>query len=136
MEKRKFSIRDIFNLRNLIKFIIALVVDALFIVIFLWIKGFNLVNLVDASFIAGGITFLVGGFQIVANSGFFDVIVVGFANLSAVFKKNGTKKYDGLYEYRLVKEEKRFDNKYSSLSYFLAGIISLIIFLITYLNLY
>ncbi len=129
MKKINISYRDFFNLYNLVHFLVSLVIAILFNVIYLWITDFTILNFIDSTFVSGLIMIGIGFLSIASNDGLFDSIIVGFANLFEVFKKNGTKKYDGLYEYREIKKEKRRAKRFTFLCYILSGLIAIFVFL-------
>lgn len=129
-EKRKFNIREIFSLDNLVVALISLVVGVLIFLIYFFSRNQLLIDACDGMFIASGVLICVGFLFLIMNQGTFDVIAVGFANLFSVFKKNGTKKYDGIYEYQNIKAEKRRSTRFRFLAILFVGLIFLIIALI------
>ncbi len=131
-KKKKFSIYEILNLRNLIYFLVSIVCGIGIFVIFCLIKNvsFSLLNSCDGFFVGACVLIGVGILQLVVNQGTFDVIAVGFSNLFSVFKKDGTKKYDGIYGYQEAKQAKRKQNKYNRIPIAFAGLLLLIVALI------
>lgn len=127
MDKKKL-IKRLFNLRNLIIFSVSMFIGAIIIILFcVFRQEFNLLNANDGSFVACAILIAFGCLHITLNMGTFDVVAVGFANLFSVFKKNGSKKYDGVYEYQLVKEEKRNSTRFYFFPILIAGLIYLLL---------
>ena len=132
MKKRKI-LRNLFNIKNLIIFILSLVFGAFVIILFCLLKGgFDLLNSNDGSFVACAILIGIGCLHISLNMGTFDVIAVGFANLFSAFKKSGTKKYDGIYEYQNIKESKRVQSRFYFFPLIMAGILYLILAIILF----
>lgn len=133
-KRRKITIYHFFNIPNLIVFIICLVLGGLFFVIYplLNYEGFTIYNMMNGSFVSGACLIGFSLLYIAGNFGTFDVISVGFANLFSVIKKNGTKKYDGIYGYEEVHREKRLANRFKFFPILVAGIIYLIVSLILY----
>lgn len=131
-KKKKFSIYEILNLRNFIYFLVSIVCGIGIFVIFCLIKNvsFSLLNSCDGFFVGACVLIGVGILQLVVNQGTLDVIAVGFSNLFSVFKKDGTKKYDGIYGYQEAKQAKRKQNKYNRIPIVFAGVLLLIVALI------
>lgn len=131
-EKKKFNIYRIFNIKNLIILLVSLAIGGLIPVLFCLIKegGFSLLNLVDGFFVSGALLIGIGLMVIVLNMGTFDIIAVGFSNLFSVTKKEGTKKYDGVYEYQTNKEAKRQSERFYFIPIVLIGLIYLIVSII------
>lgn len=126
------NIQSIFNLRNLVSLLISLAVGALIYVAFGFYKSFNLYNSVDGLFIAAACLICIGLMYWIINAGTFDGLTVGFSNLFAVQKKNGTKKYDSIFDYRETKAAKRASNRFSFLPIVFAGFLYLVAALIVY----
>lgn len=131
-EKKRFDKTRIFNLQNLIIFLVSLVVGILIFVFYCLCceDQFTLYNSVNGLFVAAAILLFIGLGDITLNMGTFDIVAVGFANLYSAFKKDGKKRYDGVYEYQQKKEVKRKSTRFRFLSFLIAGIILLIISLI------
>lgn len=130
---KKKILTKLFNIKNLIIFLCSLFFGILVVVLFcLFRGGFNLLNSNDGSFVAAAILIGFGCFHISANVGTFDVITVGFINLFSSFKKNGTKKYDGIYEYQTVKEKSRSGKRFYFFPLISAGIVYLLIAIILF----
>ena len=123
----------IFTLRNLIALLVSLAIGALIYVFFSFYRGFTFYNSIDGFFVAGSVLVLGGLLFLAGNEGTFDVISVGFANLYSVFKRNGTKKYASLYDYREMKGEKRKGNRYILIPIELAGIVYLIVSIVLFI---
>lgn len=132
-QKKKFSIYEIFNFKNLIIFLISLFVGLVISVVYGIIRAFEFIYVVDGFFLGSCVVIFVGLFDLILNQGTFDVVAVGFSNLYAVTKKNGTKKYDGIYEYAETKRAKRQESRFRFLAIVGAGIVLLIVTFILYL---
>ena len=127
-ERSKFNWHYIFNLDSLIVFLVSLVLGILIFVLYCLIKSsFSLINCLDGMFVASAVILFLGFGQLILNQGTFDGIVVGFANLASVFKKNGSKRYDGIYEYQELKKEKRKGTRFRFIPTLTVGVILLII---------
>lgn len=122
----------IFNLKNLIIFLISLIVGLIISLFYLLFYSFSLYYFMNAAFISAAVLIAAALLYLVSLQGLFDVFVVGFSNLREVFKKNGTKRYDGLFEYQEIKKEKRKSNAFSWIPILFSGVIYLIISLILY----
>lgn len=134
--KKKFNIKEIFNWRNYLLFGISLLfLTGVFLLVF-GLNGWSLYAGLNGSFVAGCLGIAFGAMSFVTNAGFFDVISVGFANLIAMFKKNPTKKYPGIYEYRELKTDKRRSNRFYWIWYLLSGIVFLIAAIVIYVMFY
>lgn len=130
---KKKILSKLFNLRNLIIFLCSLSFGAIVTILFCVFRGgFNLLNSNDGSFVAAAVLIGFGCLHISANVGTFDVITVGFINLFSSFKKNGTKKYDGIYEYQNVKEKSRVGKRFYFFPLISAGIIYLVLAIILF----
>lgn len=132
MKNKKFSFNEIFNLKNLIIFLFCLLFGILIIIVYSVFTSFSLYDLTNGSFVSAAIVILLGLLELVLNQGTLDIIAVGFVNLFEVFKKDGTKKYDGLYGYQEAKKEKRHSDRFIFLAMEASGIIILIVALIIY----
>lgn len=126
-KESKFNIREIFNISNLVVFIISIVLGVIIFVIYSAIFNFSLLKMCDGMFVAAAILLFFGLGHLIINQGTLDVIPVGFSNLYNVFKRDGKKKYDGLYEYQQVKAQKRKDTRFRFIPIVLAGLILLIV---------
>lgn len=135
-KKQKITIKDFFNLTNLICFVASLIIGGLIYVIFCLCKDFSLYNSLDGMFVATSVIIFIGLFDLILNKGTFDVIAVGFSNFGRMFKKDPTKKYDGIYEYQELKKKKRLKYRFRFLSFLIAGIILLTITLVLYSQYY
>lgn len=87
----------------------------------------------DAFFVACAVLIASSLIYLATNEGSFDVISVGFSNLFSTMKKNGSKKYDGLFEYREIKNAKRSEHRFSFLPILVSGVIYLIISIILFI---
>lgn len=104
-------------MKTLKKYLIALSVGILTVLLVVWYRGiFNeteLVNifhiLCDAFFIAGVLLSCGGLLVFSANEGTFDMIVYGLDSFFDLFRRKSTKKYATFYDYR----ESRADKKVS-----------------------
>lgn len=123
----------IFTLKNLIILLVSLSIGALIYVLFSLYKGFTFYNAIDGFFVAGSVLVLGGLLFLAGNEGTFDVFSVGFANLFATAKKNGTKKYDSLYDYREMKLEKRKGNRYILIPIEISGVLYLIVAVVLFI---
>ena len=129
-KKHRINIHDIFSIDNLITLLVSIVIGIVIFCAYFFLRGMKFLDAVDGSFIASGILICVGFLFLIVNQGTFDGIVVGFSNLFSVFKKDGKKKYDGIFEYEQIKAEKRKGTRYRFLAIILSGLIFLIISLI------
>ena len=125
--KNKFSYKDIFNIKNLILFIISLVIGIIIFLLVYALHDYVYMYAMDGLFAGGAALVGIGLLALASNQGTFDIIVVGFANLFAISKKQGKKKYDGLYDYQTIKAQDRTDARFQWLVYVTAGVIYLII---------
>ncbi len=135
-DDRKFNIHEMFNVPNLLRFIVSLVILTLVFILIAWSYEWKAVAIIDGTFVSGAIGIGIGILSFVTNQGTFDVFTVGFANLASVMKKDGRKRYDGLFEYRNIKESKRKTGRFNALVYFTAGLIYMILAIILYFSLY
>lgn len=132
-KKEKFSFKRIFNWRNLAILIGSLIAGVAILLIYVLIKQkWDLLNFTDGTFVASAILIAFGFMHIVLNMGTFDVIAVGFSNLFSVMKKDGSKKYDGIYGYQEAKEPKRKGTRFYFIPIVTAGFIFLIIAIILF----
>lgn len=88
--------------------------------------------MMNGSFVSGACLIGFSLLYIAGNFGTFDVISVGFANLFSVIKRNGSKKYDGIYGYEEVHKEKRLANRFKFFPILISGICWLIVSLSFY----
>lgn len=132
MNKKRFSIKEIFNLRNLIILLVSLLIETLIVILYGTYTDFTLYNLINGFFIAGAVLVFLGLMVLVLNQGTFDIIAVGFSNLFYSLKEGNAHKYDGVYGYQEIKKDKRYQVRFSFLSYCFAGIIFLLIAIILY----
>ena len=132
MKKEKLTRKHFINLKNLYVLLGSLCLGSLIFVIYCVVKEgqFNLYNSTDGSFVAAAVLLCVSLLYLVLNHGTFDVIAVGFSNVFSFMKKDGAKKYDGLYEYAETKKEKRNKNRFVYLPMLLSGLVFLIIAII------
>lgn len=122
MKSRDFLGR-IFTFRNLVQLIIALFIGLLIFLLVYAYHDYKYIYAIDGLFAGGAALIGFGLLSFAANEGTFDIFNVGFANTFAVWKKNGQKKYGGLYEYRSLKEETRKSNRFSFLAYVIPGLL-------------
>ncbi len=132
MNDRKFNFRKIFNVRNLTSLIICVILSSIVFVLVYWSDNWALMGAVNGSFAAGCIGVGFACLSFATNKGIFDVFSLGFQNTISVMRKEGTKKYPGLFEYREMKKKKRSENEYTYLAYLFSGIIYLIVSLSLY----
>lgn len=104
------------------RYIAALVLNICFMLLVLFLKGFDLkIYYIDAFSVAGSVSILLGLLTWITDAGAFDTVGYGF---SALF--NG-KKYKDLYEYTLRKQEKRSRKKLGFLPNIIVGAVFLLI---------
>lgn len=128
---KSFNFRLIFNLRSLIYFVITLaILSAVFVIVY-FSQNRSFKGLCDGSFVSGALGIGIGGLSFITNQGTFDVFPVGTQNLIAVLRKDGKKRYDGLFEYRNLKAEKRKANRFNPLIYIAAGLIYIVVSIIS-----
>lgn len=129
MKKEKLTWKHFINFKNLIVLLVSLALGSLIFVIYCALKEgqFNIYNAADGSFVAATVLLCFSLMYVVLNHGTFDVIAVGFSNVFSFMKKDGTKKYDGLYEYSELKKEKRNKNRFVYLPILIGGLIFLIV---------
>lgn len=128
--KKRFNIKEIFSLDNLIVSLISLVVGIIIFLAYFLVRNMSLLDALDGTFISSGVLICVGFLFLIVNQGTFDGIVVGFSNLFSVFRKDGKKKYDGIFEYQEIKKDKRKGTRFRFLAIIFVGVIFLIISLI------
>ena len=132
MEDRKFNFRRIINKRNIITFLIFSIFLSIVFVLIYFFHDWALIGAVDGTFASGSIGIGISILSYASNKGIFDVFALGFQNTLSVMKKEGEKKYPGLFEYRELKQTKRKQNEFTCLAYLLSGIIYLIVSLSLY----
>ena len=130
--KRKITWRDFFNLHSLSFLMCGIVVGALSILIPYSIHDWNFVGFIDGTFLAAALNIGLGLLVLASNQGTFDVISLGFSDLFNTIKKNGERKYDGLFDYREQRKQIRHSKRFSYLALELDGLIFLIISIISY----
>ncbi|MDE5547211.1 MAG: DUF3899 domain-containing protein, partial [Anaeroplasmataceae bacterium] len=81
----------------------------------------NLINYIDACFIAGFSLLCIGGLSVVNNLGTFDIFTHLFAR-----GKDGQPK-PAFYEYVGSKKEKRHKNRFNCVPYFVMGVLYIIV---------
>ncbi len=134
--KKTFSIFEIFNLRNLISFIIIGIISTagFFIMYFVYEKTIKAT--VDGLFIGFVLALTACLLNLLNYFGTFDLVAVGFSNMINVhFRKDFDAKYDSVVDYTEAHKIKRKTNRLGFTSYLFVAIIYLIIFIIYY-NLY
>lgn len=115
------KVSRVFNKTNAIALAVALVLSlAVFFGLYLF-KSKELYDCINYSFLIGAVVFLLSLFILIVNLGMFDLMAVGFANLFSAMKKNGTKKYDGLFDYTEQKSAKRKGNRFIFLPVLVVG---------------
>lgn len=130
--KRKFNIKEIFNIINLVIFLCSLVLGVLICIIYCFSGTYDLYRLVNGSFVASGVIIFLSLMVLILNQGTFDIIAVGFSNLMYSLKKGNSHKYDGVYGYEEMHATKRKNQRFMFLPILLAGIILLISAIIIY----
>ncbi len=104
------------------RYIAAFIIAAVFTVLILYSKGFDLrINYMDAFTTAGSIVILLGLLLLVAYLGAFDTFGYGF---SKVF---GKKRYSDLVEYNAIKKEKRRLGELVFMPYITVGAVFLLV---------
>lgn len=133
-KKNKITIYHFFNLPNTIIFLVSIVIAIVVTVLYAFCSHgqFTLYNFTNGSFVSAAILIGSSLLYLAANHGTFDVINVGFINLFSVIKKNGTKKYDGIYGYQEAHEATRSSHRFRFFPILVAGILVLGVSLILY----
>ena len=127
VEKKRFDVKEIFNLKSLLSFSLLLGIEVIVFLIVYVLNDYINVSAVNGTFAAGCVGVAIAGLTFAANDGTFDVFPVGFQNLISVARKDGRKKYDGLFEYRQIKATRRKSRRFIPLWYLLDGIIFILI---------
>ena len=130
--RRKVTWRDFFNLHSLAFLICGLIVGGLAILIPCSINNWNFIGFIDGTFLAAAIDIGLGLLVLASNQGTFDIISLGFSDLVNTIKKNGERRYDGLFDYREQRKEIRRSKRFSFLALELDGLIFLIISITSY----
>lgn len=113
--------KEIF-IHSWLRYVISLLYGILILVIYNCTRDWiNLINYVDAFFIAGASLICIGGLSIVTNLGTFDVFTHMFAR-----SKNGQPK-PTLYDYVESKKNKRHKNRFNCMPYFVLGIVFVLV---------
>lgn len=84
----------------------------------------------DGFFIGSSLMIGVSFIALLNSKGAFDTFGYSFSTLRTSFGFNSTKKYKDLYEYTVIKYEKRSKEKFIALPYFISGVIFLIVSII------
>ena len=124
-------------MRLLKKYLITLVLEALAVLavlvskdLFLQTEAIKVYHiLTDAFFAVGFITFGIGLLVFSSNEGVFDGLTFAVGAFVNMFKKEPSKKYSSLYEYRELKGER--DTEFSFI--LLSGLAFLLVSAVTYL---
>lgn len=133
-KKRKITIYHFFNLSNLIILLVSLLIGAVVMILYVLFshEQFTLYNFVNGSFVSSAILIASSLLYLASLFGTFDVISVGFTNLISVIKKNGVKKYDGIYGYQEAHEAVRESHRFRFLPILVAGLLFLGVSLMLY----
>ena len=118
------------------KFAIGLVIATLICILYLSLKGYELVNGVDACFYSSIVMIGVALLSFITNKGFFDIFAYNGLKIKYYFNPKAKKEenpFFGTYEYTKSKTSKRDNNKYVFLSYLVVGILYLIPTIILYI---
>ncbi len=133
--KKTFSFKEIFNLGNLIRFIIASVLSTggFLIMYFVYKDSKGVMAIVDGLFIGCVIALGITLFNVLNYFGAFDLLAVGFSNMINVhFRKDFDAKYDSVVDYTEGKKIKRKTNRFSFMPYLFVALIYLTLCLIFY----
>ncbi len=114
------------------KYIVAILIGLVVIVIALWIKGANYLKAyVDGTFIAAFVLIAAGMLSILTSKGSVDIFSYSTKYVYNRFRSRPVERY---HEYTSNKMEKRSKNKFSYVPYFVCGalyfVISLILFIV------
>lgn len=112
-----------------LRFLISTVVGVSFFLIYYLVINNTIVGACDGLFISGAVIFAVGTLSIITNLGFFDIFAFSalkmFSHLNSG-RNEAIAKMNGRYDYTKTKEEKRKDNRYVFVSYYISSILFLI----------
>ena len=115
--------------KYVLKFLISTVVGVTFFLIYYLVINNTIVGACDALFISGAVIFAVGTLSIITNLGFFDIFAYSALKVYSHItrgKNEALAKMNGRYEYTKLKEQKRRDNRYVFVSYYISSILFLI----------
>lgn len=109
-----------------IKYLIIFILTSIVCLLISFIKNFTLIGFVDAFFISGTITFVIGLLSLLSYFGAFDTFAYSFSYVKNSYSKSNNKNID-FYNYKQNKILKREKSNFSFTPYLIIGFVFLII---------
>lgn len=112
-----------------IKYLLIFILTSIVCLLISFIKNFTLIGFVDAFFISGTITFVIGLLSLLSYFGAFDTFAYSFTYIKNSYSKTNNKNND-FYNYKQMKIMKRKKENFSFTPYLIVGLIFIIISII------
>lgn len=103
-----------------IKYVVLLVISLVITSLYIIARGSSMTSLSDAFFLAGAVIFFTGMLYLTSYYGAFDTFNYGLSRI-------GKKRYKDLYEYTVIKNEKRKEKNYPYIPFLVIGIFFIMI---------